>query len=225
MFATLDLAKTFDWLSQGPEERDLAHAGEVTALLTALWTEVEERIGPERFESELGTLYAGKLTSRSDHAWVQTNGEGESHLVNLTLEIEPKELSLNVVGWFDPQLESLERWLRTGAARRQLRQSAGWDALIFVRTGNRGKGGRVVFKGAEGRLLERMQLSETSPVDITLRLSGLRRKLGDDEKLSLHLRRAWSPSALADTDDFVEAIAAEVEAWLGPLAEIRLAQA
>ena len=153
-----DLTSTFEWFAAPLDERDPAGAKKITSQLLESWGEIREHLGPERFDKALGALYAGKLTSPWDHAWVQTNGElgSISKYVNLTLEIDATELSLNVVGWFDPQLDSLERWLRKPAAWRFLRQLKDWYVVIFVRTAHVGK--RVVYRGAPGVERERLAI-------------------------------------------------------------------
>jgi hypothetical protein len=218
-----DLTFTFDWFEQAPETRESSEAKLVTEKLVELWREVRDEIGAEKFDSVLGTIRAGRFDTGSERAWVQTNDDKDSDFVNLTLEVDAQELTLNVIGWFDPQLEKLESWLRKPKAWRFLRTLPDWSLVVFIRQARVGKSGETMFKGAEGKERERIHLSETSPSNISTRLSGLRPQLEPErEKLALHLRRSWSPAEVAAEGDMSSTIARAVEMWLAPIQEIRL---
>lgn len=220
--ARLNAAHAFEWFASAPGERESSRAGEITAWLESLWAGVRERVGPERFDPVLGEVRAGRFNSGDETAWAQTNGEKDSSFVNLTIEVDASELSLNLIGWFDPQLAKVESWLRSRNARRLLREHPDWMLVIFIRRGSVGASDRTVFRGAPGEEVERLRLSEASPSDITIRLSGMRPQMGADEKLALHLRRAWSRPD-AEAPGLADRLAVEVGYWLDPLREIRLA--
>jgi hypothetical protein len=220
----IDFSKSFDWFSQPADERAPGHGSEAKDQLAQLWDEVRSQTGAEQFDRVLGSTRAGKLASRSDGAWVQTNGEKDHSFVNMTLEIDAAELSLNVIGWFDDQLGAMERWLRQPAAWRFLRTLPDWVFVIFIRQAHIAADGRPVFQGAPGSEKERIAFSETSPANISTRLAGLRPRLDSDrEKLSLHIRRSWTAVDCAEIDDLPGAVAPEVEQWFQPIQEIRLA--
>jgi hypothetical protein len=218
-----DLPEIIEWFNRPAADRE-DRSREIQDQLLSLWEQVRQEIGVDRFDPVLGTVRAGKFGSRLDSAWTQTNAEHpEGDLVNLTLELDGSELSLNVVGWFDPQLEKVERWLRTGAARKLLPTLGDWEVLIFVRHGKQGKNGRTMFRGAPGKLRDRFPVAGIAPSSIPITLSGLRPRIDAElEKLSLHLRRSWGANELSDLD-IARAVADQVDQWLAPLEEIRLA--
>jgi hypothetical protein len=220
----VDFSDSFEWLSLPPEKRPAKFGTEIKAELMQLWNEVRLRLGTQIFDPVLGSPRAGKLASRSEGAWVQTNGEKDFNFVNMTLEVDAAELSLNVIGWFDTQFEKIERWLRRPSAWRFLRESPEWMLVIFVRRANVDENGRPVFQGAVGTEVERIALSETAPSNISTRLTGLRPQLDSSrEKLSLHIRRAWPGEECPTGSDLTAVVAAEVERWLQPLQELRVA--
>lgn len=214
--------RAFEWFATAPEDRDSSKAAQIPAWLESLWAGVREQLGPERFDPVLGEVRAGRFNSGDETAWAQTNGERDSSFVNLTIEIDASELSLNLIGWFDPQLAKVEAWLRSRNARRLLRSHPDWTLIIFIRRANVGASERTVFRGAPGEEVERIRLSEASPSDITIRLSGMRPRLGADEKLALHIRRAWRRPD-AEAPGLTDRLASEAGYWLDPLREIRLA--
>lgn len=214
----------FDWLEEPVEERVTAFSKVANSYLLDVWMDVRDQIGSERFDPLLDEPRAGKFARRATAAWTQTNGDREGDLVNLTLEVEATELSLNVVGWFDPQLEKMERWLRTRAARGFLRTLDGWDLLIFIRKAHVGPSGRATFQGAPGELKERFPIAGVAPSSVVITLDGMRPKLdSSSEKLALHIRKGWSAEEVLAFPDVAAAVAPEVERWLSPLREIRLA--
>lgn len=220
-----DFSAIFKWFAEPADRRDGGFNRTITEELLANWVEVRERIGEEEFDAVLGQVRPGRFQRRSSGAWTQTNGEHElGDYVNLTLEVDATELSLNVIGWFDPQLEKMERWLRSPAARKFMRTLEGWFLLIFIREAHVGESGKAMFRGAPGRECERIAIAGTSPANIGITLNGLRPKLDSDrEKLALHIRRPWSPKETAEAEDLPGAIAMEVGRWLEPLQALRLA--
>ncbi len=219
-----DLSASFDWFAQPTDERSPAGGAEVKAQLLQIWREVRSRIGPEDFDPVLGDLWAGKRSSRVDGAWVQTNREHNHNFVNMTIEIDPDALSLNVVGWFDNQRRKIEAWLRQPGAWRFLDEMPDWLLVIFIRHANIAEDGKAVFQGATGVELERLAFSKTSAANVSNRLTAIRPRLDSDrEKLSLHLRRPWTIAECAATDDIATLVAPEVERWLQPIQELRIA--
>jgi hypothetical protein len=220
----VDLDGAFEWFSHPPDARQPDQVDMIKEELLELWREVRERIGEKRFDSSLGEVRAGRHAREDDGIWVQTNAEHtQGDYVNLTLELHQDELSLNVIGWFDPQLEKVERWLRRAAAWRFMRALEGWCVVVFVRRAHLNKNGRPDFRGAPGEERERIPVSEAGAVNVSTTLTGLKAKLEPGrEKPALHIRRAWSHTEAASLDDLVGSIAREVETWLDPLEQIRL---
>jgi len=215
----IDYPSAFRWFARPPQERDKAAVPEIPQLLQKTWAQVREELGPAQFDPVLGEIRTGRFGLGDGTAWAQTNDEKDSGYVNLTLELEASELSLNLIGWYDPQLEKVEGWLRKPKAWRFLRERPDWQILFFVR---RARGGSV-FQGAPGTEVERLSFTEASPVEVTTRLSTLRFKLDPKtEKLSLHLRRKWEPTEVGTIAEISKPIAEEVGRWLEPINDVRL---
>jgi hypothetical protein len=218
----IDFGPSFAWFGKAADERDDALRAVIPSQLTGLWQEVRGRIGAARFDPVLGEIRPGeRFGCGSKTAWAQTNAEKPEDFVNLTLELEAAELSLNLVGGYSEQFKKVEPWLRRSEARRFLKEHPEFALVIFIRHAKVGKRGRVMWKGAKWVEEERVTLSQVSPIDISTRLTTIGARLDDKtEKLALHVRRAWTPADLATMKDISE-IAAEVEAWLDPIQEIR----
>jgi hypothetical protein len=220
----MNFDEAFEWISRPPEERQPGDAAPIKEQLLQLWGKVRERIGAERFDPSLGELRAGRFARNDGGVWVQTNADHtEGDYVNLTLELHPDELSLNVIGWFDPQLEKVERWPRKPAAWKFLRTLEGWSVVVFVRRAHLDRNGKPNFQGAPGYERERIPVDEAGAATISTQLTGLRPQLEPGcEKPSLHIRRSWSAAEVVSLDDLAGSIAAEVEPWLDSLERIRL---
>jgi hypothetical protein len=218
----IDFDPSFAWFDKPADQRDELLRAAIPAQLTDLWQEVRGNIGPARFDPILGEIRPGKRFSRdSKTAWAQTNAEKPEDYVNLTLEIEATELSLNLVGGYSEQFKKLEPWLRKSEARHFLKEHPEFVLVIFIRHATASQGNRVMWKGAKWVEKERMALSQVSLIDILTRLSTIGGPLdGKTEKLALHIRRAWTPANLKAMRDASE-IAREVEAWLEPIQQIR----
>ena len=220
--AMVDLAESFDWLATPVDQRNGTYRPTIPEQLVRLWIGVRERIGPQRFDPVLGEVRAGRFERGSDTAWVQTNAERAEDFVNLTLELEAEELSLNLVGGFDVQLEKLEAWLGKPKAWRFLRANPELQMVVFVRHGTRTKAGGGIFQGARWVELERLSLSEVNPIDISTRLTGISAQLESrTEKLGLHIRRRWLREEVEAMVD-CSAVAAAVDAWIEPIQDIRV---
>jgi hypothetical protein len=219
----IDFDPSFAWFGKAPEQRDEALRAAIPSQLTDLWQEVREAIGLARFDPVLGEVRPGKKFGRdSKTAWAQTNAEKPEDFVNLTLEIEATELSLNLVGGYSQQFKKVEPWLRKPKAWRFLREHPELVLVIFIRHATVSPAGKVMWKGAKWIEEERMILGQISPIDISTRLTTIGARLdGKTEKLALHVRRAWTPADVSAMEDISE-IASEAEAWLEPIQQIRV---
>jgi hypothetical protein len=218
----IDFEPSFKWFGNAPDQRDEALRAAIPSQLTDLWQEVRESIGPARFDPVLGEIRPGKQFGRDRKtAWAQTNAEKPEDFVNLTLEIEATELSLNLVGGYSEQFKKVEPWLRKPQARHFLNEHPEFVLVIFIRHATVGSGGRAMWKGTTWIEEERMVLGQVSTIDISTRLTTIGARLdGKTEKLALHVRRAWTPADLSAMKDISE-IASVVEAWLEPIQQIR----
>lgn len=199
---------------------------EASRKLEELWNEVRQEVGAERFHEVLGTVRHGKRFNKNyDHAWAQTHAEKSESTANLTLELSAEELSLNLVGFYEGQFGKVRDWIRVRSGRRFLKAHPELILVIFVRTAQRGKGGRVMWKGAESAELQRLSLSETTPSDITMRLSTLASQVDSDlQKLALHVRRSWNREEALEMVDVSE-IASLVEDWMAEIGTVEVGDA
>ena len=205
---------------------DKGSALESSRILEELWGEVAQEIGAERFKKALGTVRHGQRFNKTyDHAWAQTHAEKTENTANLTLEISAGELSLNLVGFYSEQFEKVRDWIRGRPGRNFLKSHPELILVIFVRTAQKGKNGRPMWKGAESDELQRLKLSEASPSDVTMRLSTLSSRIDSNiQKLALHVRRTWSrEEALAMSD--VSEIASLVEDWMAEIGAVEVGNA
>ncbi len=199
---------------------------ESSRKLEELWGEVRQEIGPERFQKALGTVRHGKRFNKNyDHAWAQTHAEKSESTANLTLELSAEELTLNLVGFYEDQFGKVRDWIRTRSGRHFLKAHPDLILVIFVRTAQEGKGGKVMWKGAESAELQRLNLSETTPSDITMRLSTLASQIDSGlQKLALHVRRSWSREEALEMSDISE-IASLVEDWMAEIGTVEVGDA
>src|SRR5437870_181072 len=79
------------------------------ADLEGLWARVRERLTQSEDEA-LGVVRAG-VSDSAAKPWAQTN-DGEDR-VNLTLELGPEQLELDLVGWKEGQSDALKAWLQS----------------------------------------------------------------------------------------------------------------
>jgi hypothetical protein len=71
------------------------------------------------------------LTDKHEKPWAQTN-DGEDR-VNLTLELKPEQLELNLVGWKEAQSDALKDWLQSVPGEKAVNALEGYDVIAFAR--------------------------------------------------------------------------------------------
>jgi hypothetical protein len=131
-------------------------------------------------------------------------------------------LTLNLVGFFDGQLEKVRGWIGRRSGRVFLREHPELELVIFVRTAHGGKNGRVMWKAAKSEEIERLRLKEESPGAVSMRLTTLATRIDPDlQKLALHVRRGWDRQEVEAMEDASE-IVKLVEAWIEVLPEVQL---
>lgn len=190
---------------------------EVKVGLADLWIAVRARLAPEDSEA-LGEIHIGTvLPGRNEVPWAHTN-DGEER-VNLTLELKPGELELNLVGWKQGQSEALKDWLQSVRGEQVVEEMDGYEVIAFARTAHKkSPESRPWWQAESVRELGRCDARAFRASWITKQVLGLRPSA--EEKPAFHLRRAW---VLRDTvlcDAFVGEIATEVERLLVILREI-----
>src|SRR4051794_20959747 len=99
------------------------------AKLDVLWTQVRCLLDPADNEA-LGDVRVG-LADQHEKPWAQTNA-GQDR-VNLTLELKPEQLELNVVGWKVEQSEKLKDWLQSAAGEDAVNALERYEVVAYAR--------------------------------------------------------------------------------------------
>ena len=186
------------------------------ADLEGLWAAVRSHLSDEDDEA-LGTVRAG-ISDSHDKPWAQTN-DGEDR-VNLTLELKPDQLELDLVGWKEGQSEALKGWLQSVAGEKTVNALPDYEVVAFLR--------RAYKKTTTSRPWWQDETIEELGSCPSAKFSAgwvVRQMItvGDlkEEKPAFHLRRAWPRSeAAALGDQLPEAIASEVARLVPILREI-----
>jgi hypothetical protein len=97
--------------------------------LGALWEQVRRCLDSQDSQA-LGAVRVG-LTDKQEKPWAQTN-DGEDR-VNLTLELKPEQLELNLVGWKEAQSDALKDWLQSVPGEKAVNALEGYDVIAFAR--------------------------------------------------------------------------------------------
>jgi hypothetical protein len=218
-----DFRSCFEWFDE-PPPRSAEGRREIRHQLVILWQAVREEIGQAKFDETLGSVRAGDRSTReeNEHVWAQTHAEKDESTPNLTIEIYAQELCLNLVGFFDGQFDKVRNWIVTRQGRRFLRAHPELVLVVFVRTAREGKGGKMMWKGAASKELERIELSSESPAAIAMRLSTLARQIEPGrQRLALHVRRGWDRETATGMNGVSE-IAEMVEAWMTQIQAIQV---
>jgi hypothetical protein len=204
-------AMTFGFVRSG------ASLEEVKAGLEDLWTAVRAFLAPEDSKA-LGKIHVGTVVpGRNEVPWAHTN-DGEER-VNLTLELKPGELELNLVGWKQGQSEALKNWLQSVRGERIVEGLDGYEVIAFARTAHKKTpDSRPWWQDESVRELGRCDAASYRASWITRQIVGL--GSSKDEKPAFHIRRMWVLDDRALDEGFVREIAGEVERLLVILSEI-----
>ena len=179
----------FDYLSQPAESRDHAVRDEILGILIGLWGVVAGRL-PAPLVSQLGEIHAGDIKATDGGAWAQTGKEQGKDVVNLTIEMQPDWIDLNIVGGTKPQADRLEKWLR--GAGSFWRENEDFELQVFRRSANT-KGSKPVWQGAAWYPIRGYAATEVARVGFTsIRIENQRQIDDDSENLAYHVKRKWS---------------------------------
>jgi hypothetical protein len=160
------------------------------------------------------------LGKGDDHAWAQTDDGAGFDLLNLTVEMNSRELNLNVIGVFDTQAGHVERWLVATGGRALT--EADYELVVFLRTA-KGSGATVIWQGAKQEPFERVALSGLQ-TSIRARLAEWRKPLDHRvQRLGFHIRKAWNRPNAIDRKELPRILADEIEKLIPVVAEIRRA--
>ena len=194
----------FEYFTHPPSSRDPVIKEEIKTRLRSLWAQVEVRFGEEEFRRRFGGIRVGNVGEKDGHAWAQTHETESAGPANLTIELYPTELTLNIVGWFKEQGEALERWLLSEQGQRFVRTHPEYELVVFVVRGKASKGGKVMWKGAPGDRVDRLRAERLAAEPLRRELAGLRAGLKPkSERLGFHYRQAWPRERAIDNEEIV----------------------
>lgn len=194
-----------------PPSPSVADAG-----LDVLWEQVRRLLNPEE-DQALGVVRVG-LTDQQEKPWAQTN-DGEDR-VNLTLELKPEQLELNLVGWKEGQSDALKNWLQSVSGEKAVNELQEYEVVAFAR--------RAYKKTPTSRPWwqdETIDELGTCPAPVFTAGWVFKTVIGmnsrKEEKPAFHIRRAWARAeAEALGDALPSVIAKEVQRVLPILREI-----
>lgn len=213
----------FGWLALPAAERSWDIQSEIKANLRSMWEAIFERLQTEEVE-QLGEIHVNQLPLDATVAAAQTNW-GESG-ANITIELTPAELQLNVVGWKVPQAALLESWLAPDGHIRSDLKDTDLELAVFRRKpynyAQKGTGKKAWWQKEHFELAERRPLADLAGSafeELTARW-----RVDRDpgwEHLAYHVRRAW-PRATAseDGDALVPDLVKTVQVLVPLLAQI-----
>lgn len=156
--------------------------------LFKMWEAIRAGL-PTGEQDALGLIHVGALRSIDDRVSAQTNRE-EREAVNLTFELDPMRLELDLVAWTAPQVLRFESWLTShGAAK--LSKLDCWELVVWKRRAMKGKSGKPYWQHEERATeLDRLRVAETR--HLLDRIGDYRSGLGAGwELLAYHLRKSW----------------------------------
>jgi hypothetical protein len=188
------------------------------ADLAGLWARVLACLDTEDADA-LGVVRAG-ISDRVSKPWAMTN-DGEE-VVNLTLELKPDQLELDIVGWNEPQANLLKDWLQSRPGERAINALKGYEVVAFMRRAyKKTPTSKPWWQDEEIIELGSCNAESFSAIWISKQMFGLGNRR--DEKPAFHVRRSWTRAAIAELgEDLPEVIAQDVRRVLPVLREIWL---
>lgn len=176
--------------------------------LGSLWAEIYEELS-DADRAGLGSVHVGALDTTDDAVPFAFTNDGEDR-VNLTLELKPDQLELNLVGWKEQQSAALKDWLQTTRGEDTIRALRGYEVIAFARRGHKKTPDHQAFFLAEH--VEELGSCPAQTFDASwitqrmIRLQGSRK----DVKAAFHVRRAWPRGEAAANDQFTDELVSEV---------------
>jgi hypothetical protein len=190
---------------------------EARAGLVLLWEQVYERLS-QTDRADLGAIHVGRTGDDPGAvAWAQTNADEDR--VNLTLELKPKQLELNIVGWKEAQAEHLKGWLQSVPGEKTINALAGYAVVAFAR--------RAYKKTPESKpwwqdetieLLGSCEAAAFNAGWVSRMMAGLGSP--KEVKPAFHVRRAWGRHPVPDGERLVAEVTDETVRLLPVLREI-----
>jgi hypothetical protein len=177
---------------------------------------VREHLTPAE-DKALGTVRAG-VSDSAEKPWAQTN-DGEDR-VNLTLELKPDQLELDLVGWKEGQSEALKSWLKSVPGEKGINALPGYEVVAFARRAYKKTPISKPWWQDETIVeLGSCPAESFRATWVSKQMFGLANS--KEEKPAFHVRRAWPrETAAAYGDDLAAVLASEVKRLLPILEQI-----
>ncbi len=181
-----------------------ADFADVRRGLEELWRLVRDALQPED-DQALGLLHVG---TDADVPWAHTNA-GEDR-VNLTIELPPDAIELNVVGWKETQADALKNWLQSVAGEKTVATLDGYEVVAFARVAyKKTPSSRPWWQDETITELGRIAAPQCDTRWVTQQVLSLGHK--SEVKPAFHIRRRWTRDFATDLgDELPAALAAEV---------------
>ncbi len=184
-----DFAFLADRRAGGPttaQVSDPLEGARVKDRLWKLWLSLRDRLSEEQ-QKAFGAIHAGSLRAVDDRVAVQTNRD-QRDAVNLTFELDPDRLELNMVAWTAPQTARFEAWLRTTESG--LSHLDGWELVMWKRRAVRAASGRPFWQREEREELARSPVSTLANPAAFVDRHRATLQAGWEQP-GYHLRRSW----------------------------------
>lgn len=196
----------FAFFEQPADQRQWRQRQRIRIRMAQVWEAVVGQLDDELVE-RLGepTIQSIKPYERTAVVSTPKNDRG----VNLTIELWPGEVQLNVVGWNDWQGATFAKWMRTDDGQAWLHAHPEFEVVVFRRF-------PTAFK-PDGTPIWRSQSEEELPGHIPAgeftsdRLDQALARLPDGDHPGFHLRTAWARDRALELG---ERIAGELAAQL-----------
>lgn len=192
-------------------DRDPRHRPVIRARLSALTEELLTAL-PDEVRTRMVTPRVQPL--RLDDNAGSIVWQGPKDEVNLTVELGPRDLQLNLVGWNDDQAARLEAWLRSEAARGWLHNHPESELVSYRRWARN----QFTRNGVDYPIWQSQnstELDERIPARsfTTGKLDAALAQIGDPKwnKKGFHLRRPWpKETTIALGDQVVQELAGAI---------------
>lgn len=168
----------------------------------------------------LGSVHVGAADRSDDFVPFAYTNQGEDR-VNLTLELKPGQLELNLVGWKEAQSDALKAWLQSVRGEDAINDLEGYEVVAFAREAYKKTPESAPWWQAESVFelgsCPAREFNAGRVAGWMIKLPGSRKQV----KPAFHVRRSWPrESALQLDEGLVVELAREVRRLLPILREI-----
>ena len=172
---------TQDWA----EATDPIQAAAIKRRVDGMWEEILAGLTPVE-RTALGKIRVGTLKVQ-DRIWAMTNAG--QRLANLTLELDPERLELDVVAWNTDRALRFQKWIATVQGQQVLADLPNFKLAVWRRRAHKAKSGKPFWRQETASLVAEIALDDVAGLPARLATYRAEPKW---EHLAYHLRREWS---------------------------------